>query len=1148
MPEFVHLHNHSDFSLLDGAQTIDMICDRLDDLGMDTIALTEHGNLFSMIPFYKTANKKHIKPILGCEIYVSIGNHKTRKQSTDSARKWGYHHLVLLVQNETGYKNLMKLVSIGYIDGFYYRPRVDKDLLRQYNEGLIATSACLAGELTYYASLGDYDRAKAVALEYQEIFPNRYYIELQNHGIPEEIASHPVLIKLSKELNIPLVATNDNHYAIEEHWKAHDVLFCLGTGKDLSDTNRRRYEPRQFYVKSADEMYKLFKSTPAALENTIRIAESCEIKIEMGNLHLPYFEIDTSESISDANEYLKKLCMDGLEERYPKITPEIQARLTYELSVIKKMNFANYFLITQDFVAYARKNNIPVGPGRGSAAGSLVAYVTGITNVDPIKYHLLFERFLNPDRVSMPDIDIDFCIEGRERVINYIRKRYGTESVAQIITFGRMKTKSVIRDVGRVLGMPYGDVDRIAKMIPNDPSKNLRELISITNDLAGIADLSETHKNLIEYSAILEGMHRHASTHAAGVVIAPGPLVDYVPLYQAPNSDDRITQVEMNSLEELGLLKVDFLGLRNLTVIAKAVQMIRDNHGIQVNIDKINLEEDKVYQLFADGNTVGVFQFESKGMREYLLQLIPTCLRDLIAMNALYRPGPMGNIPEFIARKHGQNKIEYIHTDLEPILKETYGIIVYQEQVMQICSTIAGFTLAQADEMRRAMGKKNADMMAAFRLDFINGAIENNMKADEARLIFDHLEKFAQYGFNKSHSTAYAIVAYQTAWLKTFYSAEFIAANLTTEMENLDRVVTLIDETKIMGIKVHPPDVNKSYSDFRSSKKGEILFGLSAVKNVGHKVAECIAEARTKEGNFASIFDLCKRIDPHVMNRKALESLICAGACDSLKGTRTQNFTAVEQALLFGARFNQDKDTHQVDIFGSAGLETIHEPELPEADPWTKEECQLKEKEILGFYLSGHPLEKYKDDLTEFSTISLESPDMNNLPNVIRVGGVISVVKPKLNKNNQQWAIIELSGLKGSIEVFVFNDVYERMKKLIIPNELVFIEGEVFRQKGGDDSTGRISAKSVVKISHIRKEFSKDINIRIPFKFNNAKFVDELKTMCSDHQGWCRLVFHIERSDGTIERILSRNTRVSPAPKFVNSLRSMLGKQNVWIS
>ena len=603
----------------------------------------------------------------------------------------------------------------------------------------------------------------------------------------------------------------------------------------------------------------------------------------------------------------------------------------------------------------------------------------------------------------------------------------------------------------------------------------------------------------------------------------------------------------MNSLEEMGLLKVDFLGLRNLTVIAKAVQMIEKNHGTKVDIDKINLEETEVYQLFADGLTVGIFQFESKGMREYLLQLKPSCLQDLIAMNALYRPGPMGNIPEFIARKHGMSKIEYIHPDLEPILKETYGIIVYQEQVMQISSTIAGFTLIQADEMRRAMGKKKADLMAAFRKDFIRGAIENKMKEEEAKLIYDHLEKFAQYGFNKSHSTAYAIIAYQTAWLKTFYPAEFIAANLTTEMENLDRVVTLIEEADNMGVKVYPPDVNSSFSDFRSTSEKEILFGLSAIKNVGHKVAECIADTRENSGKFQSVFDLCKDIDPHVLNRKALESLICAGACDSLKGTRAQNFASVESALLFGGRFAQNQETQQVDIFGSAGVETIHEPDLIDAELWTNEECQLKEKETLGFYLSGHPLEKYKEELAEFSTMSLEDYDLSKLPNIIRSGGIISDVKPKMNKKNQQWAIVELSGVNGKIELFVFSDIFETNKKIIIPNELVFIEGTPYRQNGDENST-RISVKTIVKLNQVRKKLSHNINVRLPFTLKNVDDIDHIKTICGDNQGWCKLIFHTERSDGSVEKIVSRNMRVSPVSKFLNQLRAAVGKQNVWIT
>ena len=797
MSDFIHLHNHSDYSLQDGAQSVQMLCDRVDDLGMNSIALTEHGNLFSMIPFYQAAKKKGINPILGCEMYISVGSHTEKKQIvTSTGKKWGYNHLILLVQNEIGYKNLMKLVSIGYLEGFYYKPRVDKDLLRKYNEGLICTSGCLAGEINQYAANDDYDNAKKAAIEYSEIFPDRFYLEIQNHQIPEEYASHSILKRLSQDLNIPLVATNDCHYALKEHWEAHDVLFCLGTDKSRDDPNRLRYEPQQFYIKSTDEMYSLFKDIPQALENTLKIAESCNLEIPMGEYHLPVFPIPKDNGVNDGDSFLRLLCIQGLKKRYNNITNEIQQRLDFELNVIKKMGFAGYFLITQDFVKYAKNSHIPVGPGRGSAAGSIVAYCTGITDVDPIKYNLLFERFLNPERISMPDIDIDFCIEGREKVINYIKDQYGKESVAQIITFGTMKAKSVLRDVGRVLGLSYGEVDQIAKMVPNELKMTLEKAEKMNPELKKIASIDETHKELIDFSKVLEGMHRHASTHAAGVVIAPGPLTDYVPLFKSPSTGDISTQIEMTELEDLGLLKMDFLGLRNLTVINKAVLMIEKNHNLSVDISQIDLEDQKVYSMFADGRTTGIFQFESDGMREYLKQLKPTTIGDLIAMNALYRPGPMSNIPEFINRKNGASKIDYIHTSLEPILKETYGIIVYQEQVMQISQIIGKFTLAQGDMLRRAMGKKKADLMAGFKVEFVNGAVEQNIEKKLAVEIFDILEKFAKYGFNKSHSTAYAIVAYQTAWLKTHYPAEFMAANLSSEMADTEKVVKLIVSAK----------------------------------------------------------------------------------------------------------------------------------------------------------------------------------------------------------------------------------------------------------------------------------------------------------------------------------------------------------------
>jgi len=1147
MADFVHLHNHTDFSLLDAAQSVEQMCSTLTDLNMDSIAVTEHGNLFSMIPFYKQARKKGIKPILGCEIYVSVGKHDERKQvTTASGKKWGYHHLVLLCQNETGYKNLMKLVSIGYLEGFYYRPRVDKDLLRKYNEGLIATTACLAGEVTHYASIGDYDNARKVAIEYSEIFPGRFYLEMQNHDIEEEKSSHAILKKLSKDLGLPLIATNDCHYAQEDHWEAHDILFCLGTGKDRDDPNRMRYEPRQFYIKSTDEMYELFNDCPEALENTLAIAEQCDVEIPMGDYHLPRFPIPESSGANSADDYLRILCQQGLIERYGNITPHIQQRLDYELGVIKKMGFAGYFLITMDFVKYAKNQTIPVGPGRGSAAGSIVAYTTGITDVDPIRYNLLFERFLNPDRVSMPDIDIDFCIEGRQQVIDYIKERYGHESVAQIITFGTMKAKSVVRDVGRVLGMSYGEVDRIAKLIPPEPKMTLAKAIDVNKELAVIAKQDDTHKELVEYSQVLEGLHRHSSTHAAGVVIAPGPLTDYVPLYKPPGTNDVATQVEMNELEEMGLLKLDFLGLRNLTVIDKTVKAIEQNHGKKIDIDKLDITDKKTFKLFAKGKTIGVFQFESGGMREYLKQLKPTSVEDLIAMNALYRPGPMQNIPDFIARKHGKSKIVFLHPTLEPILKETYGIIVYQEQVMQISQTIGGFSLAQGDMMRRAMGKKKAELMAAFKVDFVDGALKLNIDKKRAVEIFDLLERFAQYGFNKSHSTAYALVAYQTAWLKTHYPAEFLAANMNTEMNDIDRIVTLISEAREMGIEVEPPDVNVSFPEFRAISGSKISFGLSAIKNVGLKAVSGIVDVREKNGAFKTIFDISKQVESQSANRKVLESLIVAGACDNLRGHRAQNFEAVDSSIKFGQKYLQDMNSDQESLFGESMATVIPEPQFPDIPEWSQEEKLIKEKDLIGFYLSGHPLEKHFDDLREFNNVNLLDFDPKRLPKEIRVGGIISDVRQLFDKKNRPWAIVKLEGEIGKCEMFVFADVYEKYSELIKVDKMVFFIGSLSNRYEGNDKL-LLNANRFIALKNIRKTLSKRVNIRLDKNQTDEKLIKKIFRIAKDNKGYCKLLFYLD--DGaTLERVVSNNCQVNPSKQFVNNLRDLTSKTNVWIS
>jgi DNA polymerase-3 subunit alpha len=1147
MSDFIHLHNHSDFSLQDGAQSVEMLCNRCDDLNMGSIALTEHGNLFSMIPFYKEARKCGLKPILGCEMYVSVGNHTEKKQITTAlGKKWGYNHLILLVQNETGYKNLIKLVSIGYLEGFYYRPRVDKALLKKYSEGLICTSACLAGEVNQYAAQNDYEGAKGVVLEYMEIFPDRFYLELQNHNIPEELASHAIIKKLSDELDVPLVATNDCHYALEEHWEAHDVLFCLGTDKNRDDPNRLRYEPKQFYIKSTDEMYHLFKDSPRALENTLKIAESCDLEITMGEYHLPTFPIPHKNSVGDGDGYLRKLCLNGLKKRYRDITPEIQKRLDFELEVIKKMGFAGYFLITQDFVKYAKDSHIPVGPGRGSAAGSIVAYATGITDVDPIKYNLLFERFLNPDRISMPDIDIDFCIEGREKVINYIKDRYGHDSVAQIITFGTMKAKSVLRDVGRVLGLSYSDVDRIAKMVPNELKITLEKAEKMNAELRKIASIDDTHRELMDFSKVLEGMNRHASTHAAGVVITPGSLTEYVPLFKNPSTGDIATQVEMGALEDLGLLKMDFLGLRNLTVINKTVLMVEKTRHDNIDIAKISLEDEVVYELFTQARTTGIFQFESVGMREYLKQLKPSCIGDLIAMNALYRPGPMANIPEFIARKSGNSKIDYIHPDLEPVLRETYGIIVYQEQVMQISQIIGGFTLAQGDMLRRAMGKKKADVMAAFKVDFIDGAVKRKYDKKMAVEIFDLLEKFAQYGFNKSHSTAYALVAYQTAWLKTHYPAEFISANLSSEMDDTDKVVKLLASAKKMGIEILPPDINTSYAEFHALNNTCIAYGMTAIKNMGSKAAQAVVEGREKSGAYNNIFDLCK-INSHLINRKSIEALIQSGACDNLDGHRAQLFEIIDGALRWGQKMCEDALSSQENLFNADTTETvIAPPSLPNVDKWPTEECLRREKEIIGFYLSGNPLEKYFDDINEFANINLSEIPEKKPPN-IRIGGIIQSVNSRYDKKNRPWAIVELSGTAGKADIFVFNDVYEKTKGILHEDRCVFIKGTPSDREEDGDILKMIAA-DIFPIEHAREKLSRHINILIDSAQDNEGLLESLKGLAEKNRGRCSLIFHLKANNGMIQRIRAGKISVSASKDFIRRLRDLFGDNHVWIN
>ena len=1142
--EFVHLHNHSDYSLLDGAQTVQTLVNTIDDLGMDSVALTEHGNMFSVIPYYKAAKKAGIKPIIGCETYVSVGSRFEKKPRADGG--WGNNHLVLLAQNYKGYQNLMKLVTFGYLDGFYYRPRVDIDLLKEHNEGIICLSGCLKGEVTEKMLKDDRDGAKEAALRFAEIFENRFYLEVQNHGIPDEAQNIQNMKKLAGELNLPLVCTNDAHYAKHEHWEAHDVHICLGTGKDRDDPNRLRYATPEFYFKTQDQMYEMFKDVPNAIENTRKIADSIDIELPMGDYHLPNFPIPEDASDKDPDTYLQKLCETGVQNQYGDIKPELRSRLDHELKVIKKMGFAGYFLITADFVKYAKDNDIPVGPGRGSAAGSLVSYSLGITTIDPMRHNLLFERFLNPDRISMPDIDIDFCIERRGEVIDYIKDQYGEKSVTQIITFGKMKARQVIRDVGRVLGYSFGEIDRLAKLIPTTLNITLEDALKQSPDLREAGE--GQYKDVIEYSKVLEGMNRHASTHAAGVVIAPGDLTDFVPLYRSPQGDVT-SQYDMKGLETLGLLKLDFLGLRNLTVIDNALKLLKER-GENIDIEKIPMDDAKVYKIFAKGLTIGVFQFESSGMREFLKKLKPTVIEDLIAMNALYRPGPMENIDDFISRKHGKKKIEYAHPVMEAILEETYGIIVYQEQVMQIAHEVAGFTLAEADIMRRAMGKKIKKLMDELKVKFIDGALEkHNISKKKGKEIYELIEKFAEYGFNKSHSTAYAYVAYQTAWLKTHYPAEFMSANLTSEMSNIDRVVILINECRKLKIEVDPPDVNISSTNFRPVNHKTISFGLNAIKNVGTKALDQIVESRDKHGKFDSLFDFTANVSLKSVNRKVLESLNMAGALDGLEGNRAQKYAVIETALKYGQTIQENKARNQVDLFGASsanGQDTSMVPSLPQAEEWSEAQLLEKEKEVLGMYLSGHPLLKYAEDLEEFSNFDFTEKVENQNGSKVRVGGAISDVKMHFDRKNNQMAFFKLDCLGGQAEILAFSDTFAKYKDLIKNDSVVFISGKPTDET--DFSELKMIADDIVNVEKAREIYSKNVNIRIEPDQMSPTDVDALLNMAKEHVGGCGLMFHMASERGKQQRIYAHNVKVSAHSSFLKKLRDTYGKQNVWVS
>ncbi len=1140
MQQFVHLHNHSHYSLLDGAARVEDLIEAAVNCGMPALALTDHGNMFGAIEFYKMARAQGIKPIIGVEAYMAPGSRKERK--SDKGISDTSYHLVLLAKNKTGYQNLMRLVSIGYLEGFYYRPRIDREVLRAYHDGLLALSACLKGEVAFNLLRDDYAAAKRIALEYREIFKDDYYLEIHNHGIREEQKVREAVVHLGKELSIPLVATNDIHYLKREHYLPHDVLICLQTGKDRDDPKRLRYATDQIYFKTPDEMAAAFPDLPDALSTTLEIADKCQLDLDGKVTHLPKFQTPQGENAQTREEYLEKLAFAGAKKRYPEITPEIEDRLRHELGIINQMGYAGYFLIVMDFIQYAVKQGIPVGPGRGSAAGSLVSYCLGITNIDPLKYNLIFERFLNPERVTMPDIDIDFCYERRGEIIDYVKKKYGENNVTQIITFGTMAARAVIRDVGRVLKISYGDVDRIAKMIPSLPNMNLSRALETVPELSKLAGQDEIHKQLVDYSKVLEGLARHASIHAAGVVITPDDLTNYTPLYKS-NEDEITTQYDMIALEDIGVLKMDFLGLRTLTVMDKTVKSLAER-GIGLDINNIPLDDQSTYEIFCKGETVGIFQFESSGMRDYLKKLKPGSLEDLIAMNALYRPGPMEWIDDFIKRKHGINKIEYLHPALEPILKETYGIIVYQEQVMRIASELAGFSMGKADLLRRAMGKKKPELMAEQRSLFIEGcAARNNIPEELANQIFDLMDKFAGYGFVKPHSTCYALIAFQTAYLKRHYPAEFMAATLSSEMGTTKRVVILLEECRRMGLKVAPPDVNDSSADF-VVKENRIRFGLGAVKNVGLGAIESIVKAREQGGRFNNHFEFCERVDSRLLNKKVLESLIQAGAMDSLEGHRAQKLQAVETALNFAQSANTLRLRKQPSLFDSDEQTIIPYPPLPWAVEWSQSEKLAREKEMLGFYLSGHPLDKFSDEVRIFATATLDS--LQDLPDAtpVKVCGIVTAFKTILDRKGKPMAFLTLEDFYGACEVIVFSKIYEMYREQLQVDAMILISG---RTSAREEEETKILCDEVVPLQNVTQHYAKNLHLNMELRREDDPILNQVKEILNQNPGECNLFINLKSSAEQWPVIRSRNIKVNPAPEMIMKLRGLLGQENVWM-
>ncbi|WP_196592523.1 DNA polymerase III subunit alpha [Pectinatus sottacetonis] len=1087
--QFVHLHVHTEYSLLDGAARVKKLVAAAKDMGMPAIAITDHGNMYGAVEFYKEAKKAGIKPVIGCEVYVAPRD-RHEAFEVDGVR---YYHLILLAENSTGYRNLVKLVSLANIEGMYYKPRIDKELLHKYHEGIIALSACIAGELPHAILYKDIAEAEKILQEYVAIFgKDNFFLEMQNHGLPEEAKVNDNLVNLAKKYDLGLVATNDIHYLNKTDSEFHDVLLCIQTGKTLNDADRMKFSSDEYYLKTPKEMKMLFSATPEAISNSLKIAERCNVDFEFGHLHLPYFPLP--EGITD-KEYLRKLCEENLPKRYQVVTKSVRDRLEYELGIINKMGYDSYFLIVWDFINFARNNNIVVGPGRGSAAGSIVAFLLRITDIDPLKYDLLFERFLNPERVTMPDIDIDFCYIRREEVIEYVKRRYGNDHVGQIITFGTMAARGAIRDVGRVMDIPYNEVDKVAKMVPTELGMTLDKALKESKEFRKVYDTDATMHRMVDFARDIEGMPRHSSTHAAGIVIARQPLTDYLPVQMSEGT--LVTQYDKDYVEELGLLKMDFLGLRTLTVISDAIKNVEDNTGKKIDISHIPLDDEETAKMLCRGDTCGVFQMESSGMTTLVKDLQPQNFSDLIPLVALYRPGPLGSgmVTDFINGRHGKKKVKYMHPLLEPILKETFGVVLYQEQVMQIVQVLAGFTLGQADILRRAMGKKKHAVLIAQKENFLAGTKKNGIDKQLAEKIFDLLINFADYGFNKSHSAAYALVAYQTAYLKAHYPHEYMAAMLTSFMTNADKIKTYIEHCQHMGIKILPPDINLSGAAFTADpEKGGIRFGLAAIKNVGESAMKTIIEVRQQDGPFKSLVDFCSRVDSKIVTKRVLEYLIRSGAFDSFGNKRSQLLAVSEQVIETALIKQKDINSGQMSLFGEESIEqeTIKLPDIPELS--TMERLN-SEKEITGFYITGHPLDIYRDKLKHIKSLSQLTEEKLKDSSYVKTAGVITGLKKMNTRKGDTMCVLQMEDFTQTVEVVAFPNIFYEAVNVLVPESAIVVSGKINLLDNGF----KIIARQIKSLADYRETYWIQINAMQEKPESLKKLKSILKKYHGDH-------------------------------------------------